>query len=377
VTAPEQPADLAEQLKKLDAELAALTTEKDALAADSPYPVAYGVSEGKPTNARIQHRGEPEKLREEVPRRFLTVLGGDALKDPSAGSGRLELADWITQPTNPLTARVFVNRVWQWHFGKGLVPTSSDFGLRGEPPSHPELLDWLTSEFIASGWSLKKLHKLILHSAAYQRSSGDNADNFGKDPSNQWLWRYNRRPLDAESIRDGMLFISGQLDRGVPRAHPFPPVQSWAFTIHRPFHEVYDSRHRSVYLMVQRNRRHPFLALFDAADPNVSVPERLPTITPTQSLYLLNAPFVLEQAQAFARRLLSAPGDDASRIQLAFEAALTRTPSAAECAELQSFLGTYQQKLSSLAQPPAELRATAWAGLARVLLTSNAFLFVD
>jgi mono/diheme cytochrome c family protein len=377
VTAPEQPADLAGLLKKLDADLAAITKDRDALAADTPYPVAYGVSEGKPTNARVHHRGEPEKLREEVPRKFLAVLGGDALRDPAAGSGRLDLADWITRPSNPLTARVFVNRVWQWHFGQGLVPTSSDFGLRGEPPSHPELLDWLTSEFMASGWSLKKLHRLVLHSAAYQRSSGDNPDNLAKDPSNQWLWRYSRRALDAESIRDGMLFVSGLLDRSVPAVHPFPPVQTWAYTIHRPFHEVYDSKHRSVYLMLQRNRRHPFLALFDAADPNASVAQRLPTTTPTQSLYLLNSPFVLEQARAFAKRLLAAPGDDPERIRLAFEAAHTRVPSAAETADLLAFLSAYNQRLAALPQPPAELQLTAWSGLARVLLTGNAFLYID
>jgi hypothetical protein len=378
VTAPEPAPDLTERIQKLDAEIARLTKEKEAFAAEPAYPVAYGVSEGKPVNARIHHRGEPEKLRDEVPRRFLAVLGGDTLPEPDKGSGRLELAEWITRPTNPLTARVFVNRVWQWHFGQGLVPTSSDFGLRGDPPSHPELLDWLTSEFIDSGWSLKGLHRLILRSAAYQRSSGDNATNLEKDPSNKWLWRFNRRALDAESIRDGMLFVSGLLERNPPAPHPFPPVQTWAFTIHRPFHDVYDSKHRSVYLMLQRNRRHPFLALFDAADPNVSVPQRLPTTTPTQSLYLLNSPFVLEQAQAFAKQLLASPGDDSARIRLAVEAAHARTPSDAETADLLGFLGEYQRKLSALPQPPPpDTRTSAWSGLARVLLTGNAFLYVD
>jgi mono/diheme cytochrome c family protein len=377
VTAHEPPADLTERIRTLDAEIAQLTKEKDHTTAEPAYAVAYGVSEGKPTNARIQHRGEPDKLRDAVPRRFLTVLGGDVLREPDKGSGRLELAEWITRPSNPLTARVFVNRVWQWHFGQGLVPTSSDFGLRGDPPSHPELLDWLTSEFMASGWSVKNLHRLILASATYQRASADNAENQQSDPANKWLWRFNRRPLDAESIRDGLLFVSGLLDRTVPESHPFPPVQTWAFTIHRPFHEVYDSKRRSVYLMIQRNRRHPFLALFDAADPNVSVPLRLPTTTPTQSLYLLNSPFVLEQAKAFAKRLLAAPGDDATRIQLAIEAAHCRRPTDEETAELLAFLGRYQSTLATLPNPSADPRSGAWSGLARVLLTGNAFLYVD
>jgi hypothetical protein len=174
-----------------------------------------------------------------------------------------------------------------------------------------------------------------------------------------------------------MLFVSGLLDRTVPESHPFPPVQTWAFTIHRPFHEVYDSKHRSVYLMIQRNRRHPFLALFDAADPNVSVPLRLPTTTPTQSLYLLNSPFVLEQSQAFAKRLLASPGDDTARIQLAVEAAHARVPSSAETADLLAFLDAYHRKLAALPNPPADPRSGAWSGLARVLLTGNAFLYVD
>ncbi len=377
VAAPAAPPDFAHRLKTIDADIAQLTKERDIVSTDNPYPVAYGVSEGSPVNARIQHRGEPEKLREEVPRRFLAILGGDSLQDPAKGSGRLELAEWITRPTNPLAARVFVNRVWQWHFGQGLVPTASDFGLRGEPPSHPELLDWLASEFVASGWSVKALHRLILRSDTYQRSSADHPDNLKKDPANRWLWRYARHPLDAESIRDSMLAMSGLLDKSVPGAHPFPSVQTWAFTIHKPFHDVYESRHRSVYLMIQRNRRHPFLALFDAADPNASVPQRLPTTTPTQSLYLLNSPFVLEQADAMARRLLASPGEDADRVRLAFEAAHTREAAPGEVADVLAFIDTYRQKLASLQKPAPDPQVAAWAGLTRVLLTGNAFLYLD
>lgn len=377
VAAPELPVDLAEQLKHIDADIAKTTKERDALISESPYPVAYGVSEGKPLNARIQHRGEPEKMREEVPRRFLSILGGDTLPDGYTGSGRLELAAWITRPSNPLTARVFVNRVWQWHFGRGLVPTTSDFGLRGEAPSHPELLDWLAAEFMESGWSLKALHRMILRSDTYRRSSADNPVNLKKDPSNRWLWRFERRPLDAESIRDSMLALSGLLDRSVPGVHPFPAVQTWAFTIHRPFHDVYESKHRSVYLMVQRNRRHPFLALFDAADPNVSVPQRQPTTTPTQALYLLNSPFVLEQANAMARRLLTMQDDDAAKIRTAFECAHAHTPSQREVDDTLSFIKTYTARISGQHQSANQAQEAAWSGFTRVLLTSNAFLYLD
>ena len=371
------PPNLTQQLKKLDADIAAATKLRDAEVTKDLYPVAYGVSEDKPVNVRIQLRGEPDKLGDEVPRRFIDVLGGDKLPASETGSGRLELAHWLTRPSNPLTARVFVNRVWQWHFGQGLVTTPSDFGLRGEPPSHPELLDWLTSEFIASGWSMKSLHRLIMRSQTYQFASEDNTANLKMDPANRWLWRHARSPLDAESIRDAMLAVSGRLDRAVPTSHPFPPVQSWSFTIHKPFHEVYDSDHRSVYLMLQRNRRHPFLAMFDAADPNLSVPQRVLTTTPTQTLYLMNSPFVHQQAEAFARRLLDTPADDEEKVRVAYEMAHGRVPSDPEIQDALSFLSAYQQKLAGLAKPPERSAELAWAGLAHVLLTSNAFLYVD
>ena len=374
-TAP--PADLVERLKKLDADIAAATKLRDAEAAKELYPVAYGVSEDKPVNARIQLRGEPEKPGDEVPRRFLEVLGGDKLPAGSTNSGRLELANWLTRPSNPLTARVFVNRVWQWHFGAGLVPTPSDFGLRGEPPTHPELLDWLTSEFIASGWSVKALHRLIMRSQTYQLASDDHAANLKKDPANVWLWRHARRPLDAESIRDAMLAVSGRLNRAVPGPHPFPDVQKWGYTIHNPFFAVYDNDHRSLYLMQQRNRRHPFLALFDAADPNLSVAQRLPTTTPTQTLYLMNSPFVQQQAEAFARRLLAESADGTKRIHLAFALAHGRVPRDAEISDALAFLTAYRTKLTALEKPPTNDTELAWSGLARVLLTSNAFLYVD
>ena len=377
VIAPVTSVNSAKMIKQLDANIAAATKIRDSAAVNKSYPVAYGVSEGKPVNVRIQLRGEPDKLGDEVPRRFLEVFGGDPVPVNTTSSGRLELANWLTRPSNPLTARVFVNRVWQWHFGQGLVRTPSDFGLRGDPPSHPELLEWLTSEFIASGWSVKALHRLIMQSQTYQLSSDDQSANLKNDPANTWLWRYARHPLDAESIRDAMLAVSGRLDRTVPGPHPFPPVQTWAFTIHKPFHEVYDSDHRSVYLMLQRNRRHPFLAMFDAADPNLSVPQRVLTTTPTQTLYLMNSPFVHQQAEAFARRLLDTPGDIQAKVRVAYEMAHGRVPSDSEIQDALSFLSAYQLKLAGLAKPADRSAELAWAGLAHVLLTSNAFLYVD
>ena len=355
----------------IDAEIKKLTAMRTAKASVPAYEVAYGVDEGTAVNARIQQRGEPARLGDEVPRRFLEVLGDDIVPADS-GSGRLQLADWLTRPTNPLTARVFVNRVWQWHFGQGLVTTPSDFGSRGERPSHPALLDWLAFEFMSSGWSIKSLHRKIMLSRTYRLASNDHDESIQTDPGNRWLWRYQRRPLDAESIRDSMLFVSGGLDRSAPQPHPFPDVNTWDFTIHRPFHAVYDSNHRSVYLMVQRNRRHPYLALFDAADPNQSVASRQPTTTPTQALFLMNSPFVHKQADLFAGRIVATSKQNVARVRFAFEAAHGRLPESSEFQDAVSFVSSYREKLDG---PKSEQQA--WAALARVLLTSNAFLYME
>jgi hypothetical protein len=370
------PAEMKRQLAGLDAELAQIARRRAAAAERERYPFAYGACEGTPQNVRIQKRGEPDRLGPEVPRHFLEILGGDPLP-PGAGSGRRQLADWLTRPGNPLTARVIVNRVWQHHFGRGLVATPSDFGSRGARPSHPELLDWLTARFVESGWSVKALHRLILCSAAYQRASSDDPANLRADPENRWLWRNPRRPLEAEAVRDAMLAVSGRLDRSAAGPHPFPAVQTWNFTIHYPFHAVYDHDHRSVYLMVQRSRRHPYLALFDGADPNLSVAERLPTTTPAQALFLMNKPFVHTQGDGFARRLLAAGGDDRDRVRLAFEYAHGRQPAEEEVRAALAFLDGYRRKLAASSAGAEQQTRQAWAALGRVLLTANAFLYLD
>ncbi|MCA9047055.1 MAG: DUF1553 domain-containing protein, partial [Planctomycetaceae bacterium] len=178
----------------------------------------------------------------------LSIFGGDAV--PSGrGSGRGQLADWIAG--NPLTARVMVNRIWGWHFGQGLVRSSNDFGARGDAPTHPELLDWLAAKFVASGYSVKDLHRVIMLSAVYQRvSETASAD----DPDNRWLSHFNRHRLTAEELRDSLLAVSGQLDLTPGQAHPFPAEATWSFTQHNPFNAVYETPRRSAYLMVQRQR---------------------------------------------------------------------------------------------------------------------------
>lgn len=363
-----------ERVATLAARRGQLLAHRASLAAKSLFPVAYAVHEGTPVNTREQKRGEPRSPGEEVPRRFLTILGGQPVPQ-GAGSGRLQLAGWISSAENPLTARVVVNRLWQHHFGKGLVATPNDFGARGRLPSHPELLDWLAAELVERGWSLKALHRLLLTSRCYRvRSDSDAAS---PDTENAFLSHYPRRRLEAEAIRDAILFVSGKLQRGPGGPHPFPPVESWSFTQHNPFTAVYNHNGRSAYLMTQRLRRHPFLALFDGADPSASTPTRSPTTVPTQALYFLNDPFVHEQSEAFARRLVSAPGDDSTRVALAWRTALARSPRPDEVARALDFLRSYRADLALAGASLEGQPRAAWAALCRTLLSRNEFVFLD
>ena len=365
-----------EKLKSVIEQAAKAAGERDAWAAKAPaIAVLYAMAEGAPHNAKIQKRGEPLQPGDEAPRGFLAILGGDRLPDGAAGSGRRELAEWLARPTNPLSARVIVNRIWQQHFGRGIVPTPSDFGARGAPPSHPQLLDYLAARFMAEGWSIKSVHRAIMLSRTYQLSGAATAKQSELDPSNELLARFPRRRLDAESIRDGILAVCGGLDRSPGGPHPFPPLESWGFTQHAPFKAVYETNHRSAYLMTQRIARHPFLALFDGPDPNSSTAERSLTTTPTQALYMMNDPLVHREADRLARRLLAEIGDDAARIEAAHQLLFGRPASEAERTASQHWLGRYHERLGAV--PEDQRLAAAWAGFVRTLLASNEFIYVD
>jgi len=276
-----------------------------------------------------------------------------------------------------LAARVLVNRIWQHHFGYGLVRTENDFGLRGARPTHPELLDFLASRFITSGWSIKSLHRLIMHSQTYQLSSGVDSAAAKRDPDDKWLGHFRRRRLDAEEIRDTLLWLGGNLDRSVGGPHPFPPVQTWGFTQHAPFSAVYETNRRSVYLMTQRIKRHPFLALFDGADTNVSTAHRDMTTVPTQALFLMNDPFLHTQSLRFAERLIAAATDDQQRMTCAFQWALARPPDSGEQERSAAFLASYRRELAAGGLSAKEIQRVAWAAFARTLFARNEFLFVD
>jgi hypothetical protein len=324
-------------------------------------------------------KGEPEKLGEKVPRRFLEVLGGQTLPpDAAKTSGRVQLAAWIADAKNPLTSRVLVNRVWQHHFGTGLVTTPNDFGVRGQPPSHPELLDWLASRFIEDGWSLKRLHKRILLSRAYQLASTDDPQNVAADPENRWHWRFDRQRIDAESLRDSLLTLGGNLDpTPLAEPHPFPPIEKWEFTQHHPFRATYPSDRRSVYLMTSRLTAVPFFQTFDGPDRNASTPMRDRSVTSVQALFFMNDQFVHEQAERFAERLLRETPNDPARLHRAFAQALQRAPTAEEEARLSRFLQDGRDRLQTASLSDDKLERQVWASLSRALFRTNEFLYLD
>ena len=362
-----------------------------------PFEKAYAVTDAKPANARVQKKGDPGLLGDEVPRGFLQILGGQQVPAGATNSGRYELAQWLTDPKNPLTARVLVNRLWQHHFGKGLVQTPNDFGARGKAPTHPELLDYLASRFLESGWSIKALHRLLMLSATYQLSSEPTeapghlargirskagrksaaANPAAADPNNDLLSHFNRRRLDAEEVRDAMLAISGRLEAGMGGPHPFPPEKEWHYTQHEPFVAVYETRRRSVYLMQQRIKKHPFLEIFDGADANAATAERTLNTTPLQALFMMNDPFAHEQADQLAVRIGLAFREDAERINYAFKLAFGRPATREEIRLGQDYLRRCATALKETALPADQQSRAALASYARVVLSSNEFMYVD
>ena len=326
-----------------------LRAQVDALEEAMPekYPFLHVLKDvEKPKNERVHIRGSENNLGAEVPRQFLTVLGDG--KPFTQGSGRRELADAIAGPSNPLTARVMVNRIWLQHFGRGIVGTPSNFGQMGERPTHPELLDYLAARFVEEGWSVKAMHREIMLSATYALSSEFSAKNYETDPDNRLLWRAGRRRLDAEALRDSMLYVSGNLDLtpgGEPAALDDPA-----------------NRRRTVYGYVSRRRIDKVLGLFDFPNPNKTSPRRFGTNTPLQGLFLLNSEFVMRQAERLTDRLERETAGEADRIRRAYRLLYGRRPTKEEVNVGRRFLAG---------------DAGRWPQYAQVLMTSNEFLYVQ
>ena len=349
------------------AELQELRAERAVFArTEPPLETAYAISEGVGKDSHIHQAGDPRSEGPEVRRGFLQILGGAKLPPSYEGSGRRLLADWIADEDNPLTARVMVNRIWHHHFGAGLVSTTSDFGVRGTPPTHPELLDYLARYFIDSGWSVKAMHRLIVHSRAYRQVSFDSGHNFDKDPQNRLVWRFNRRRLDAEQIRDSILAFSGELDLSRGGRHPFPHRRTYFYRQHEPFAEYFPTNQRSVYIMQGRIQKNPYLDLFDGPDGNLPMSERKATTTTLQALYLMNSEFMHQQAQAMAERWSAdLPARD-EFLERATETIFARPPIPQDAEQAASYFGT-----------AGGTQEQKRAGYLRAMLASNEFLFVD
>lgn len=310
------------------------------------YPFLHVVSEVKtPVEQRVWIRGSESNPGEPAPAHFLSILSPGTPEPFERAKARLQLAEAIVSPSNPLTARVIVNRVWQQHLGQGLVRTPSNFGTQGDPPSHPELLDYLAARFMQEGWSLKKLHREIMLSSVYQLSAENTAAGVARDPDNRWLWRYNRRRLDAESLRDSILSVSGELDRTEGG-----PAKAMAADNHR----------RTMYTTISRRRLEPMLALFDFPNPNNTSEQRMETTVPLQKLFFMNSEFILAEAKALAEKLQKAATEDA-KIRLAYQLVLQRDPAQEEKRAASEFL---------------KMSKDNWPLYTQVLLSSNEFIYL-
>lgn len=342
------------------------------------FETAYAVVDAATRqDAAVQIKGDPARAGDVVPRHFPAVLGGSSLPENLESSGRRELAEWIVSADNPLPARVMANRIWQHHLGRGLVPTPNDFGKQGKPPTHPELLDYLATQLRRGGWSIKGLHRLIMLSRTYQQSSERDAQSLAQDPTNEWLSAYPRRRLDAEAIRDSLLALGGNLDLSPAGPHPFPAQETWGFTQHSPFKAVYESNRRSVYLMTQRIQRHPYLAIFDGADPSTSTAARMTSTTPLQALFLLNDSFVHEQSRMLANRILAHSSEGVGRVTFAYELLFGRWATEEEIRAAQDFLANADKLLRAEGVAADRLEAEVWQAYVRALLRLNEFVYLD
>jgi len=347
------------------ARVTALESERDQRKAIGPGPAAkaLAVADATVTNLPVMIRGSHlNPTKDPVPRGFLRWVGTLPVPTPGpTGSGRLELAQWLVHPANPLTPRVLVNRVWAAHFGQGLVRSPENFGLRGEVPTHPELLDWLASRFVAGGWSLKALHREIVLSETYGQSAAVEESRSAKDPENRWLHRFPRQRLEAETLRDAVLSVSGQLDRRVGGT-----LVAWGNDDYVPGDEApFQEPRRTLYLPVVRDRGTDLMTAFDGANPSVSMPQRTSTVVAPQALFLMNSPMVLEAARRLGAKVAGTGEASDAAVDVLYRAVLGRRARETERERAVRLLA--DERLVKL---PGNER---WAVLAQVLLCSNEF----
>ena len=355
----------------------AVVEEREA-ASPPELPYAMSVEEGEIVDLPVHIRGSHLNLADTPqPRGFLRVTDHVVPPPPipADASGRLELARWITHPEHPLTARVMANRIWHWHFGRGLVDTPSNFGTTGSAPTHPELLDWLARRFVDGGWSVKALHREILLSATYRLGAGYDEANAAVDPDNRLLWRMNRRRLEVEPIRDALLQLAGTLDLTMGGRVDEYSSRGYVFSEGNTFgrFDFYRAPRRSVYMPVVRNAIYDIFAGFDFGNASDSVGARPATVVPSQALLMMNSAFVEERAGEFAGRLLAMPLEsDAARVERAFVEAYGRLAAEVEIEESLAFLAAMRETA-----PEGEAERFAWTRLCHVILGASEFIYVD
>ncbi|MCA9078033.1 MAG: DUF1553 domain-containing protein [Planctomycetaceae bacterium] len=341
-------------------------------------PTAMAVSDGTSENIPIHIRGSHQTLGDIVPRQFPQIMAGEE-QSPlgDTNSGRLELAQWLTSPVHPLTSRVMVNRIWQWHFGDGLVRTPDNFGKLGERPTHPELLDWLAVQFVDEGWSIKAMHRLIMLSSTYQMSTTYDAVAAEQDPENRLLWRRSRQRLDAESIRDSLLFVAGNLDFSMGGTLLPTENRKYVTSTANVNPVVYDTQRRSMYLPIVRSALYEVFQAFDFADPAVSSGERMSTTVAPQALFMMNSEIVSKQSLALAERLLSRDATDPARVVSLYKQTLSRPPMDEETESALAYVRQLTEMLKSKDIEESKASTTAWQSLCRAVLSSNEYLYVE
>ena len=363
--------ELRDTLKKHRDELAALE------AAMPKLPEAMAVSEAKPENLRVHIRGSHLTLGEETPRQFPKILSGES-QSPLAGerSGRLELAHWMTRAENPLTSRVMVNRIWQWHFGEGIVRSVDNFGLLGEQPTHPELLDYLAKRFVDDGWSIKKMHRRLMLSGAYQRG-GHLESNGSMDPENRLLSHFPRRRLEAEEIRDSLLAVADSLDCRMGGTQLGIENHKYVTSTANVDPVVYTGNRRSVYLPVVRSALYDVFQAFDFADPSVASGKRDSTTVAPQALFMMNSQIAADQSRALNELLMKSSADETNRVRQLYERAYSRPPTDAEVTRSLAFLDRFAAASTGAGNSADTARSRAWQTLCRAVLAANEFVYTE
>ncbi len=331
------------------------------------HPGAMGIADSEEIieNLPIHIRGDHMNLGNEVPRAIPAVFSDTSTTFPAQSSGRLELAQWMADKENPLTARVIVNRIWRWHFGQGLVETTENFGVMGDRPSHPELLDWLACWFMENGWSIKKMNRLIVLSNTYSQSTLPGSGAYTTvDPENELLSFFPLKRLEAESVRDAILSISGQIDTSL--GGKSIPLRNRQMVFHHTSkdHVTYDSLRRSAYLPIVRNHLFDWLSLFDYPDPTMPTGDREATVIAPQALIMMNAPLMIDSAAALAEKINRNANTDPQKIQLAWTLVYGREPNKTESNSSLQFIQS------------SDDQALAWTLLCQSLLASNEFLYL-